>query len=407
MVGCQKRLSVSVSKCNSKESIVELVGDWRNLELFSIERWVLKLHAAKVGPKQSESLPASAFIEFLQSLTVFDAKASGERRELTLLEELRLYLGKTSLSFISSERFLKFSSSTESGKNATLTQIRLVFLEDVARTRDQDLFLGNALSAIPPLANQVRQDNSKNNSVAEQDVSTMALGDDPFRQGDANAETLLAVGVAILQVVVANLLISKCFESLCVFDPFLIDVVYGQVLCRVGLDFVGVVSDGEFAVERLDLLLRGRLQIIRMKSPSMRMRSYPGYSQNLIGIPDLGDGSCGYDHEIDHPSHNYPAAQGEQELAQLALLAAQLLALALNEIDMVGREVGLYSRGRVLKILAASEQRDGDRNGYQAGDGDDEVREELSLAAQSVGGRCAGAGRKERAPVRHSCSRWT
>lgn len=51
---------------------------------------------------------------------------------------------------------------------------------------------------------------------------------------------------------------------------------------------------------------------------------------------------------------------------------------------MLGSEVGLYSRSCVLEVLAAGEERDGDRNGYQAGDGDDEVGEELSLGLESA-----------------------
>lgn len=46
---------------------------------------------------------------------------------------------------------------------------------------------------------------------------------------------------------------------------------------------------------------------------------------------------------------------------------------------MLGGKVGLYSRSGILEVLAAGEERDGGRNGYQTGDGDDEVGEELSL----------------------------
>lgn len=113
-------------------------------------------------------------------------------------------------------------------------------------------------------------------------------------------------------------------------------------------------------------------------------RAYPSDTQNVIRIPDLRYGPRGHDHKVDHPCHDKPTAQGEEKLAQLALLPAQLLALTIDEVAMFGGEIRLYSRSSILEILAAGEQRNGYRNSNQTGDGGDEVREELSLQTKSA-----------------------
>lgn len=146
------------------------------------------------------------------------------------MEKFRFDLGQTGFRLVPSQRFLKFRSGAESSKNATLVQVRPVFLEDVARAGHQNFLLGDALSAVPPLADQVRENNAEDDSITKQDVSSVALGNDPLGQGDANAEALLAVGVAILQVVVADFLVGKSLEGLGVLDPLFVDAIDSDVL---------------------------------------------------------------------------------------------------------------------------------------------------------------------------------
>lgn len=87
----------------------------------------------------------------------------------------------------------------------------------------------------------------------------MTLGDDPLGKGDANTEALLAVGVAVLYVVVADFLVSKRLEGFDDVHPVVIDCVLCDVERRILAPLVGMFGERKPAVSRFDLLLAGRL----------------------------------------------------------------------------------------------------------------------------------------------------
>lgn len=83
----------------------------------------------------------------------------------------------------------------------------------------------------------------------------MTFGDNPLGQSDSNAETLLAVGVAILYVVVADFLVGERLERLHDVDPLIVDNLCGDILGQILLPLIGMVREGKLAVTALDVFL--------------------------------------------------------------------------------------------------------------------------------------------------------
>lgn len=141
---------------------------------------------------------------------------------------------------MTSEDLVELLSRAQSPNDTSLALLVVVFAEDVAGTRNEDLFLGELLGAVPPFSDHVRENNTQENCVDEQDVFAGSLGDQPLGQGNTDAEALLAIGVAVLDVVVADLLVGESLECLGDVDPVVVDGLEGDVLGRVLTGFVGV-----------------------------------------------------------------------------------------------------------------------------------------------------------------------
>lgn len=73
--------------------------------------------------------------------------------------------------------------------------------------------------------------------------------------------------MAVLDVVVADLLVGESLECLGDVDPVVVDGLEGDVLGRVLTGFVGVQCEREFSVVLLDGPLVGRLRYALDPSP--------------------------------------------------------------------------------------------------------------------------------------------
>lgn len=134
--------------------------------------------------------------------------------------------------------------------------------------------------------------------------------------------------------------------------------------------------------------------------------THPRDAQNVIRVVGL-DHSSGRDNDqIYHPCHYCVSKNDSDNALDSALLAQALALLRVNEIGMFRFEVGLDAGGGVLEFceqnqlvrylewkskfhrvgltFARSEEVIGEREGNQAGQGEDEEGEELTLHAMSI-----------------------
>jgi hypothetical protein len=146
------------------------------------------------------------------------------------------------------EHLLELIARRESVDNATVQDVLLVLAEDVTSASDKNTLLGVTLRTIPPLSDDVRQENSQKSTINQKYVFSIAVHDDKLRKSDANAEALLAIGMTILEIVVADFFVSKCFISLGELYEALIEHLHSLILGGIGADFIGVVDKGEALV---------------------------------------------------------------------------------------------------------------------------------------------------------------
>ena len=152
------------------------------------------------------------------------------------------------------EDLVELLASAQSADDASLALLVVVFSEDLARTRDEYLLLGELLGSVPPLSDHVGEDDTEQDRVDEQDVFAGTFCDEPLWQGNTNAEALLAIRMPVLLVVVADFLVGKRLVRLGDIDPVVVDRLDRDVFRRVFARFVGVQSDGELLVVLLDRL---------------------------------------------------------------------------------------------------------------------------------------------------------
>ncbi len=144
--------------------------------------------------------------------------------------------------------------------------------------------LGAAQRAVPPRADEIRQQDAEEDRVDEHDVLAVAVRHHDLGQGDVDAVALLAVGVAVLDVVVAHVLVGQGLVGLGDLDVAGVEALHGLVLAGVGLGLVRVQAQRQLAEGALDLFLGGRL----------------GDAQDVVGVPELLDGGVGGLDEIEH-----------------------------------------------------------------------------------------------------------
>jgi hypothetical protein len=115
--------------------------------------------------------------------------------------------------------------------------------EEVVGALHEDTLLGATLGAVPPRSDEVGQQDAEKTSVEEDEVLAIAVGDNKLGQGDADAEALLAVGVAKLDVVVADVLVGESLVSLCELDVVVVERLCRLVFGRIGAGLVGMELD--------------------------------------------------------------------------------------------------------------------------------------------------------------------
>ena len=316
-------------------------------ELTGIQSGITKINTADVSPQQSQSLATGDAIQVLQSLAILGSQERGFLRQDLLFE-----LGEPGLSLGSLENLLELLASRQDANDAVIRNIFLVLAEHVASAGNQDTLLGVALSAVPPLSHIVGQKNTQQSTVNQQHVLSVALHDNELGQGNTNAEALLAVGVSILKVVVADFLISERLVSLGQFDEALVQHLNGFILGGVGADFVGVVDERKTFVVARDCSFIGTLYIDRfvrftssrqavIAAARVHCATYPSDAQNIIWVVDLWCAAGCYNDQVDHPCHQGIACDHCDNSLDATLLSQSLTLLRLDQVRMFGLEIGL------------------------------------------------------------------
>lgn len=244
----QDSLGIAVGERNCIVGLGESNGDRGHHVLGILQGLILEVDAAEVSPQKSEHLSPHT-IEALQLLLVLGRKDASSLNP-------RLYLGQAGIGVVTLQLFFEFLASAQGGDETALLVAVLILAEQTTGAVDQDALLGHALSTVPPSANHVGKKYAKEETVDENHIFAVTFGDDELGQGDTDAETLLAIGVAVLNVVVANLLVGKSLVGLCQFDVLVVEGFDGLVLGRVRPDLVGVELERELLVVGLDLLFR-------------------------------------------------------------------------------------------------------------------------------------------------------
>lgn len=115
---------------------------------------------------------------------------------------------------------------------------------------------------------QVRECDTKHESVEGHGEPPVLSLDDPRRKGDPLAHLLLAVRVTEQLVVASDLFVCQGFVCLCELAECRVDVVHGLVDGQ--LDLVRMKLERHFAVVTLDVLLRQALPFVTRVSGSAK-----------------------------------------------------------------------------------------------------------------------------------------
>lgn len=181
------------------------MGDGSNFVLCAIEGGVLELDATEVRSQESQCLAAHPAVEVLESLLVL-------LRDTSLFGvglKLGLELGEARLGLVTLKNSIELLATAEGGNDTTLVNVLVVCAEEVVGALKKHAILGHALSAVPPRADQVRQEDTEEECIGEDNELAVAVRDDELGERNTDAEALLSVGVAILDVVVADLLVGE------------------------------------------------------------------------------------------------------------------------------------------------------------------------------------------------------
>lgn len=146
-------------------------------------------------------------------------------------------------------------AGAQSTDDTSLALLVVVFAENLAGTRNENLFLCELLCSVPPLSDHVWKDDTEQNRVDKEDVFAGALCDKPLWQGNTNAEALLAIRMTILLVVVTDFLVGQSLVRLGDIDPVVVDRLGSDVLRGIFARFVGMQPNGQLLVVLLDSLL--------------------------------------------------------------------------------------------------------------------------------------------------------
>jgi hypothetical protein len=110
--------------------------------------------------------------------------------------------------------------------------------EHVSSTCYQDFLFAQLLHPVPPFTHQPRQPNAQKCAIECQYIFPTSLSDQELRKCYAETRALLAIGMAILDVVVPHLFIGKRFVRFDNLYPFIIDGFHRFVQSWIWIAFV-------------------------------------------------------------------------------------------------------------------------------------------------------------------------
>jgi hypothetical protein len=162
-----------------------------------------------------------------------------------------------------------------------------------------------------------------------------------------------------------------------------------------------VEFEGEFLVMGFDLFFSKSLRVAIMlvlkapkngnhvarrigSGPAIRRLAYLCDAQNIVGIPDLRYDSLCDNNQVDHARHERPTQNNENRPLNLPLLPLLRLAQRLYDVGMFCFVIGRDARRKRIVIGASTEKTVCQGKGDQAGDGQDEEREELALNSRET-----------------------
>jgi hypothetical protein len=119
-------------------------------------------------------------------------------------------------------------------------------------------------------------------------------------------------------------------------------------------------------------------------NPAIRLVAYLCDAQNIVGIPDLGNDSLCDNNKVDHARHERPSQNNENRPLNLPLLPLLRLAQRRYDVAMLCFVIGRDARRKRIVIGASTEKTVCQGKGDQAGDGQDEEREELALNSRET-----------------------
>lgn len=178
LVGVERTLNganVTVGESDGGEGLVQHAGDGDNFVLGLGQRSVVEFNTAKVSPQQSQSLAADAVVEVLKLILVLDSESSGEGRGVTVSSNARLNLREARFGLVALEDILVFLASAQGRDDTTLVHVLIVLAEEVVCALHEDAFLGALHGSVPPGSDQVRQQDTKQAGVEQDQVFAVAV----------------------------------------------------------------------------------------------------------------------------------------------------------------------------------------------------------------------------------------
>lgn len=175
-------------------------------------------------------------------------------------QNLLFDLCKSGLCLVTLEHFLELDARRQGTNDTGILHVIFVFPENIACTGNEHTLLRVSLRTIPPASDDVWQKHAKQATIDQQNVLPIPFGYDELGQGDTDAETLLAVGMTILDVVITDLLVRQGFIRLGDLDEALIQGLDGLVLRGIRFNLVGVIDKGETLVVSRNGSLVGTLR---------------------------------------------------------------------------------------------------------------------------------------------------
>ena len=244
----------AVGQADGEEAFIHPLSGGSELVLLCLERLVVQIETAKIGPQQSKRLPARGLVQVGQRLGVF-----GPHSKIAGICSLqaRLEPAKSSIGSRARENVLELRAGAHRGDDVAFVHPLAPLAEHVAGAGDEDLLLGLGLRAIPPLPHQPGQANPQQGAVEDEHVLPAALRNEDARQRNAKTGALLAIRIAEFEPVALDVLVRQALVGFRDLDPLVVDRVHRLVERGVGGSLVGVHRDRELAIASVDVGVAG------------------------------------------------------------------------------------------------------------------------------------------------------